>query len=113
MIPGYRYRYPKYSHTELITDTGFIPIFFIPIPIPGIDTWYRYLVSVPGIGIMPGIGGTLHQRLGPERARRQVLDQRRLGQPLTRGEGLSGWGTRGTSRSNPNRSILSTSWNIF
>ena len=42
MIPGYRYRYPKYSHTEPITDTGFIPIFFIPIPIPGIGTWYRY-----------------------------------------------------------------------
>ena len=37
MIPGYRYRYPKYSHTEPITDTG-----FIPIPIPGIGTWYRY-----------------------------------------------------------------------
>ena len=46
MIPGYRFRYPKYSHTEPITDTGFIPIFFIPIPIPGIGTWYRYLVSV-------------------------------------------------------------------
>ena len=59
MIPGYRYRYPKYSHTEPITDTGFIPIFFIPIPIPGIGTWYRYLVSVPGIGIIPSIGQTL------------------------------------------------------
>ena len=46
MIPGYRYRYPKYSHTEPITDTGFIPIFFIPIPIPGIGTWYRYLDTV-------------------------------------------------------------------
>ena len=42
MIPGYRYRYPKYSHTEPITDTGFISIYFIPIPIPGIGTWYRY-----------------------------------------------------------------------
>ena len=59
MIPGYRYRYaptdtdtntdtdiPNIPHTEPITDTGFITIFFIPIPIPGIGTWYRYLVSV-------------------------------------------------------------------
>ena len=34
-IPN-RYRYPPYR-----TDTGFILIFFIQIPIPGIGTWYR------------------------------------------------------------------------
>ena len=57
-IPN-RYRYPPYR-TD--TDTGFIPIFFIQIQIPGIGTWYLYLVSVPGIGIIPGIGRTLMTR---------------------------------------------------
>ena len=40
-IPN-RYRYPKYHPYQIDTDTGFIPIFFIKIPIPGIGTWYRY-----------------------------------------------------------------------
>ena len=31
---------PNIPHTN--TDTGFIPIFFIQIPIPGIGTWYWY-----------------------------------------------------------------------
>ena len=55
MIPCYQYRYaptdtdtdtdtniPNIPNTEPITDTGFIPISFISIPIPGIGTWYRY-----------------------------------------------------------------------
>ena len=42
MKPGYQYRYPPYLPYRTDTHTGFILIFFIQIPIPGIGTWYRY-----------------------------------------------------------------------
>ena len=62
MKPGYRYRYPPYIYR---TDTDIPHISHIePIPIPGSYRFfsyrYQYWVSVPGIGIIPGMGRTLH-----------------------------------------------------
>ena len=50
-IPN-RYRYPPYLPYQTDTDTGFIPIFFIQIPIP-------VLVLVSVYQLIPGIGRTL------------------------------------------------------
>ena len=33
---------PHISHTDTDINAGFIPIFFIQIPITGIGTWYQY-----------------------------------------------------------------------
>ena len=68
MKPIYRYRYPPYTYLLYRNDTDIPHIPHTePIPIPSsyhffhtdTDTGYRYLVSVPGICIIPGIGRTL------------------------------------------------------
>ena len=75
MIPGYRYRYaptdtdtntdiPNIPHTKPITDTRFIPIFFIPIP--GIGTWYRYRLNSSMDGFLFPMSGVVLQFIARE-----------------------------------------------
>ena len=61
MKPIYRYRYPPYPYFLYRTDTDIphIPHTHTNFFHADTDTGYWYLVSVPGIGIIPGIGRTL------------------------------------------------------
>ena len=65
MIPGYRYRYAQNPSYQTDTDIPNIPH---TEPIPGsyrfFPNRYWYRVSVPGMGVIPGIGRTLLFTLG-------------------------------------------------